>query len=90
MDVIRRVRLCLDLNLVRDVKGNKNFFCKYTSSRRSTRENVVSWLNEQGMWKRLRFCRPPLLLSLLAKTFRNCGTQGKVWSREDVRLVEEV
>lgn len=71
MDVIRRVRLCLELNLVRDVKGNKNFFCKYTSSRRSSRENVVLWLNEQGMWKRLKFCRP---LSLLAKTFRNCGT----------------
>lgn len=90
MDVIRKIRLCLELNLVRNVKGNKNCFCKYTSSRRTTRDNVVSWLNEQGLWKKLRFCRLPLLQSLLAKTFRNCGTQGKVWSREDVHLVEEV
>lgn len=67
---------------MRDVKDNKNYFCKYTSIRRNTRENVVSWLNEQGMW--LRFCRLPLLPSLLAKTFKNCRTQGKVWSREDV------
>lgn len=73
---------------MRDVKDSKNCFCKYTSSRRNTRENGVSWLNEQRMWETLRVCGPPLLPSLLAKTFRNCRTQGKVWSREDKHLEE--
>lgn len=51
--MIRKVKACLELNLVRDVKGKKKCFCKYISSIRMTRENVRSLLNETGalvMW----------------------------------------
>jgi len=38
----------LGLNLVREVKDNKNGFFKYIKSKRSTRENMGPLLNEAG------------------------------------------
>ena len=46
--MIRKVEACLELNVVRDVKGNKKCFCKYVSGRRMTRENMDSLLNGTG------------------------------------------
>ena len=47
-DVIRKIKACPELNLMRDVKGNKKCFCRYIISRRMTRENVGSLLNGTG------------------------------------------
>lgn len=38
----------MELNMARDVNGNKKSFCKYSSSRRKTVENVSTMLNKTG------------------------------------------
>jgi len=38
----------LELNLARDVKGNKKSFCRYISDKRKNRENVGSLQKETG------------------------------------------
>ncbi|KAK4827465.1 hypothetical protein QYF61_018258 [Mycteria americana] len=90
-DVIRKVKACLELNLVRDVKDNKKCFCKYISDGRMTRESVGLLLNGTGalVTQDVGKAEGLIHLCLLAKTFRNHRIQGKVWSREDVHLVEE-
>lgn len=62
----------LELNLVRDTKGNKKCFYRYRSSKRKTRENVGMLLNGAGtQWQRTqktqKCSRPSLLLSLLVR-----------------------
>ncbi|PKU33936.1 glycerol kinase [Limosa lapponica baueri] len=47
-DAMRNVKAQLELNMARDVKDNKKGFFKYISSKRKTRENVSSLLNEVG------------------------------------------
>lgn len=44
-DQIRKVKAHLELNLKRDVKGNKRGFYRYGSSRRETSENVGLQMN---------------------------------------------
>ena len=46
--MVRKAKAQLELNLVRDVKGKKNSFCKYISGKRKIRENVVLLLNGAG------------------------------------------
>ena len=45
---IRKVKAQLELNLASEVKGNKKLFYKYINSKRKTRENLHSLLNEAG------------------------------------------
>jgi len=45
---MRKAKFHLELNLARDVKGNKKGFFKYISSKWKTRENVWLLLNEVG------------------------------------------
>lgn len=45
---IRNAKANPELNLVRDMQGNKKGFYKYISSTRKTRKNVVPLLNEAG------------------------------------------
>lgn len=40
MGGVRKTRAHLELNLERDVRGNKKSFLKYMNSRRKTKENV--------------------------------------------------
>lgn len=44
-DGVRKVKAHLELNLVRDVKGNKKELYKYISSKRKARENADLLLN---------------------------------------------
>ncbi|KFO15066.1 hypothetical protein N312_07407, partial [Balearica regulorum gibbericeps] len=46
-DQVRKAKALLELNLVRDIKGNKNFH-RYISDKRRTRENVGPLRNETG------------------------------------------
>ena len=47
-DVMRKTKVHLGLNLVREVKDNKKGFLKYVNSKTKTRENVGPLLNEVG------------------------------------------
>lgn len=45
---MRKTKVHLELNVVREVKDNKKGFLKYVSSKTKTRENVGPLLNEVG------------------------------------------
>ena len=47
-DATRKHKVHLEMNLARDVKGNKKGFFQYVSSKRKARENVRPLLNEVG------------------------------------------
>ncbi|KAK4810509.1 hypothetical protein QYF61_004289 [Mycteria americana] len=47
-DGVRKAKAHLELNLVRDVKGDKKGFCGFIISKRKTRENVGLLLNGAG------------------------------------------
>jgi len=44
----RKAKALTELNLTRDVKGNKKAFYRYVSDRRQTRENVGPFQKEAG------------------------------------------
>ncbi|KAK4807097.1 hypothetical protein QYF61_018438 [Mycteria americana] len=75
-DEVRKAKSQMELNLARDVKGNKKGFYKYIGDKRKARENVGPLLNEAG----------DLVTQDMEKAEE---TWGKVWSKEDVPLVEE-
>ena len=45
---IRKAKAQLELNLAAGIKGNKKLFYKYINSKRRTRENLCSLLDEAG------------------------------------------
>jgi len=47
-EAMRKAKVHLELNMVRDGKDNKKGFFKYISSKRKTMENVGLLLNEVG------------------------------------------
>lgn len=47
-DQVRKAKLLLQLNLARDIKGNKKSFCRYNSDKRKTREIVGPLQKETG------------------------------------------
>ncbi|GAB0208302.1 hypothetical protein GRJ2_003295900 [Grus japonensis] len=47
-DQVRKAKALRELNLARDIKGNKKSFYRYVSEKRKTRENVGPLWNETG------------------------------------------
>ncbi|GAB0181454.1 hypothetical protein GRJ2_000610700 [Grus japonensis] len=47
-DQVRKGKVLIELNLVRDIKGNKKSFYRYISDKRKTRENVGPLWNDTG------------------------------------------
>jgi len=47
-DQVRKARALMELNLAKDVKGNKKSFYRYVSDKRKTRENVSPLWKEAG------------------------------------------
>ena len=47
-DQVKKSKSLIELNLARDVKGNKTSFCRYISDKRKTRENVAPFWRETG------------------------------------------
>ena len=45
---VRKVKALIELNMTRDIKGNKKSFYRYVSDKRKTRENVVPLRKEMG------------------------------------------
>ena len=70
--VIIPTKVHLEVNLVRDIKGNRKDFYRYSGRNMKTRENKGSMLNEEGTLcrtlKRLRYSVPSLPQSFLVKT----------------------
>lgn len=46
--VIIQIKVHLEVNLVRDIKGNRKDFSRYTGRNMKTRENMSPMLNEEG------------------------------------------
>ncbi|GAB0175629.1 hypothetical protein GRJ2_000028100 [Grus japonensis] len=47
-DQVRKAKFLIELNLARDIKGNKKSFYRYISDKRKTRENVGPLMKEMG------------------------------------------
>ncbi|KFV97213.1 hypothetical protein N327_03267, partial [Fulmarus glacialis] len=47
-DQIRKAKVLIELNLARDIKGNKKSFYRYMADKRKTRENVGPLWNKMG------------------------------------------
>ncbi|GAB0186183.1 mitochondrial enolase superfamily member 1 [Grus japonensis] len=47
-DQVRKAKALIELNLARDIKGNKKSFYRYVSDKRKMRENVGPLWNEMG------------------------------------------
>ncbi|GAB0175757.1 mitochondrial enolase superfamily member 1 [Grus japonensis] len=47
-DQVRKAKALIELNLARDVKGNKKSFYRYVSDKRKTKENVGPLQKEMG------------------------------------------
>lgn len=45
---VKQARAQMELNLVRNVKGNKKCFCKHIGDKRKTKENVGPLLSKSG------------------------------------------
>lgn len=45
-DGVRKVKAHLELNVMRDMKGNKKGFCRYNGNKGEVRENVAPLLND--------------------------------------------
>ncbi|GAB0209590.1 mitochondrial enolase superfamily member 1 [Grus japonensis] len=50
-DQVRKAKALIELNLARDVKGNKKSFYRYVSDKRRMRENVGSLRNDIGNYR---------------------------------------
>ncbi|KAK4807033.1 hypothetical protein QYF61_000362 [Mycteria americana] len=97
-DNVRTAKAYLELNLARDIKDNKKGFCKYISGKRKTGENVGPLLNEIGDLVTQDMEKAEVLNAAFASVFTSKTSlqesqapeaRGKVWSKEDVPLVEE-
>jgi len=47
-DEVRKAKALIELNLARDIKGNKKRLCRYVSDERKTRENVGPLWKDTG------------------------------------------
>ena len=88
----------LELNLSRDVKGNKKGFYKYVNSKRKSRENMGLLLNGEGEQATNDMEKTEVLNAFFASVFtgkmslQECQIpeiSGKVRSKEDLHLMEE-
>ena len=86
----------MELNLSRSVKNHKKGFCKYTGDRRKNRENAGPSLNKKGDVVTQE--KAEVLNATFASIFTSNtslqkpqfpDTRRKVWSKEDVCLMED-
>lgn len=47
---VKKIKAHLGLNLLRDIKGSKKDYCRFSSSGQKTRANSDLLLNGIGMW----------------------------------------
>ncbi|KAK4810492.1 hypothetical protein QYF61_004272 [Mycteria americana] len=89
----------MELNLARDVKGNKKGFCKYIGDKRKTRENVGPLLNGTGDLVTQDMEKADVLNAFFASVFTRKTslqeshvpeTKGRVWNKEDIPLWKRI
>ncbi|GAB0183275.1 hypothetical protein GRJ2_000792800 [Grus japonensis] len=88
----------MEFNLARDVKDNKKGFCKYIGDKRKTMENVGPLLNKTEDLLIQDMEKVEVLNATFTSVFTSKSglqksqvpeTKGKVWSKDDVPLVED-
>ena len=97
-DGIRKTKTYPDLNLVKDMKGNKEGFHRYISNKRKTREDGGSLLNGARDLVIKDIKRVEVLSGFFTLVFSGITclqesqtpeTRGNVWTKEDLPLVEK-
>jgi len=95
---VRRAKVLTELNLVRDVKGNKKAFYRYVSDRRQTRENVGPLWKEAGDLVTQDVEKAEMLNDCFASIFNSkCSShttqvaegKGRDWENEETPTVRE-
>ena len=99
MDGKRKAKTHLELNWVRDVKGNKKGFYKYTCSKRRAGKKVDPLLNGAGALVAKDMEKGKVFNSFFLSVFTGKSSlqesqapesRGKVWSKEDLPSLEKV
>jgi len=97
-DQVRRTKSLIELNLTRDVKGNKKSFCRSVSGKRKARDNVSPLWKEMGALVTWDMEKAEVLSDFVASVFTGkCSshtaqvTEGKVrdWDNEEPPTVGE-
>lgn len=89
MDKIRKAKALLDLNLVRDLKGNKKGLYKHIGNKRKTGENMNPLLNRAGKLLTEDTETDRILSTFLASVFTSTtGLQG-CQAHETVESLEQ-
>jgi len=90
---MRKAKAHLELNLVKDVKDNKQGFSKYISSKQKTRESAGPLLNEVGVLVMEDKEKAELLNAAFASVFtakvgpqasQSLDVREKAWRKEDL------
>ena len=97
-DVMRKTKVHLELNVVREVKDNKKGFLKYVSSKTKTRENVGPLLNEVGALvmedtEKVKLLNTFFVLVFISNTAlsesQTLKVKERIWRKVDFPTVEE-
>ena len=93
---IRKAKALIELNLARDVKGNKKSLYRYISDKRKTRENVGPLWKEMGDLVTQDMEKAEVLNDFLASVFTGkClshtaqVTEGRDWENAELPTVGE-
>ncbi|KFV98219.1 hypothetical protein N327_09172, partial [Fulmarus glacialis] len=91
-DQIRKAKALIELNLARDVKGNKKSFYRYVGDKRKTRENVGPLRNKTGDLVTWHMEKAEVLNDFFASVFTSkCSSltaqaakgKGRDWENEE-------
>ncbi|GAB0182287.1 mitochondrial enolase superfamily member 1 [Grus japonensis] len=97
-DQVRKAKALIELNLARDVKGNKKSFYRYVSDKRKTRENVDLLLKEAGDLVNWYMEKAEVLNNFFASVFTSkCSShttqvtegKGRDWENKEPPTVGE-
>lgn len=84
MDQSSKAKALVELNVTKDIQGNKKSFCKYANDKGKTRENMSALQEETGY----------LVTSVFTSKFSTHSNQaieskGRDWEHEELRAVVE-
>ncbi|KFV04324.1 hypothetical protein N340_00281, partial [Tauraco erythrolophus] len=97
-DQVRKAKTLIELNLARDIKGNKKSFYRYIGDERRTRENVSPLWNETGDLVTQDMEKAEILNDFFASVFTDKSSsctakvtegKGRDWENEEPPTVGE-
>ena len=95
---VRKARALIELNLARDVKGNKKSFCRCVSDKNVARDNVSPLQKETGDLVTQDMKKPEVLNDFFVSVFTGkCSShtaqvaegKGRDWENEELPAVGE-